>query len=78
MKTENRIIAEYLYELLQEMLEADYDESAIELIRSKIELLSIEEPETPQDIEDEKPWNESSVITDMDINHEESIEDEHK
>lgn len=66
-------IREYLVDLLMEMIEADYDKDAIELIESKIDLLIAEE-----NLEKEDKWNESSMINDIDTNSEESIEDERK
>lgn len=66
-------IREYLVDLLMEMIEADYDKDAIELIESKIDLLVAEE-----NLEKEDKWNESSMINDIDTNSEESIEDEQK
>lgn len=66
-------IREYLVNLLMEMIEADYDKDAIELIESKIDLLIAEE-----NLEKEDKWNESSMINDIDTNSEESIEDERK
>lgn len=66
-------IREYLVNLLMEMIEADYDKDAIELIESKIDLLVAEE-----NLEKEDKWNESSMINDIDTNSEENIEDERK
>ena len=66
-------IREYLVNLLMEMVEADYDKDAIELIESKIDLLVAEE-----NLEKEDKWNESFMINDIDTNSEESIEDERK
>ena len=66
-------IREYLVNLLMEMVEADYDKDAIELIESKIDLLVAEE-----NLEKEDKWNESSMINDINTNSEESIEDERK
>lgn len=75
MKNETaKEIRDYLTSILMEMIEGNYDEEAIELIKSKIDLLNVEEPIT----EETTKWNESSIINDIDVNNEESIEDERK
>ena len=45
---------------------------------SQIDKTLVKFLDNPQDKEDEIIWTESSVITDMDGNNEESIEDEYK
>lgn len=76
MKTEYRILIDYLTSLLNEMIEGKYDESSIELIKSKIALIEAEEykylqgdvkfvsPNSVLNVE-ESQWDDSSIITDM-------------
>ena len=77
MKTDYQVIIDFLTDLLKEMTEGKYDESSIELIKSKIELVKAEEfkylngdikyagPKLLQDAEDEIPWTESSMINEF-------------
>ena len=53
-------------------------EKDLKVFNSKIDETFIKFLDNPQDKEDEILWTESSVITDMDGNNEESIEDEYK
>lgn len=53
-------------------------EEDLKVFNSKIDETFIKFLDNPQDKEDEILWTESSVITDMDGNNEESIEDEYK
>ena len=72
------------YELLQEYIEMLKDSLVIsneankQRIISQIDETFIKFLDNPQDKEDEILWTKSSVITDMDGNNEESIEDEYK
>ena len=72
------------YELLQEYIEILKDSLVIsneadkQRIISQIDETFIKFLDNPQDKEDEILWTKSSVITDMDGNNEESIEDEYK
>lgn len=72
------------YELLQEYIEMLKDNLVIsneadkQRIISQIDETFIKFLDNPQDKEDEILWTKSSVITDMDENNEESIEDEYK
>ena len=72
------------YELLQEYTKMLKDNLVIsneadkQRVISQIDETFIKFLDNPQDKEDEIIWTESSVITDMDGNNEESIEDEYK
>lgn len=72
------------YELLQEYIETLKNNLVIsneadkQRVISQIDETFIKFLDNPQDKEDEIIWTESSVITDMDGNNEESIEDEYK
>lgn len=72
------------YELLQEYIETLKNNLVIsneadkQRVISQIDETFIKFLDNPQDKEDEIIWTESSVITDMDENNEESIEDEYK
>ena len=72
------------YELLQkytEMLKNNLvisNEADKQRVINQIDETFIKFLDNPQDKEDEIIWTESSVITDMDENNEESIEDEYK
>lgn len=72
------------YELLQEYIEmlknnlVISNEADKQRVISQIDETFIKFLDNPQDKEDEIIWTESSIITDMDGNNEESIEDEYK
>lgn len=85
MKTEYRILIDYLTSLLNEMIQGKYDDSSIELIKSKISLIEAEEYKYlqedtkfvgPESVLNTEEWNESSVITDINDNNEEYVGDE--
>lgn len=70
------------YELLQKFAEEIKNNLIIEDLedleksKNKIDEILIKFLDNPQDKEDEIEWNESSIITDMDGNNEEYIDDE--
>lgn len=79
------------YEILQEFAEeiknlvknyfnpnTTIDEESYKMFNDKIDKTLVKFLDNPKDSEDEIIWTESSVITDMDDNNEESIEDEYK
>lgn len=79
------------YEILQEFAEeiknlaknyfnpnTTIDEESYKMFKDKVDKTLVKFLDNPQDKEDEIIWTESSVITDMDGNNEESIEDEYK
>lgn len=70
------------YELLQEFAEEIKNNLVIEDLedleksKNKIDEILIKFLDNPQDKEDEIEWNESSVITDINDNNEECVDDE--
>ena len=75
-KTKYELLQEFANEIKNNLIIEDLED--LEKSKNKIDEILIKFLDNPKDKEDEIPWTESSIITDMNENDEENIEDEYK